>query len=297
MKIYWNSHAKEILDKIYEKILNWTLQSWFFLLSWPANIGKKTLILNMIDKLGVLPQDMLVIEDPGKIDWKLYQIRVDVPDKDQILLVGDKKFINYWARQIQDFISTTPFGNYKIILIENIERLNISAANALLKTFEEPPVNTFIFATTSNKTKILSTILSRAFLINFYPLTYNQFVEFIKTELPDLSNTRVQILYAISAGRIGLAKNLLSQKDGSLNILEIIEEFIQLEEKTSDVFGRFSLIKELIQSDKIYVFLDSLIFYYNQKKDFEKVNKLIFIKQAVASNVNIENLFFNYLIN
>jgi len=297
MKIYWNYHAKEILDKIYKKILNWTLQSWFFLLSWPANIGKKTLILNMIDKLGVLPQDMLVIEDPGKIDWKLYQIRVDVPDKDQILLVGDKKFINYWARQIQDFISTTPFGNYKIILIENIERLNISAANALLKTFEEPPVNTFIFATTSNKTKILSTILSRAFLINFYPLTYNQFVEFIKTELPDLSNTRVQILYAISAGRIGLAKNLLSQKDGSLNILEIIEEFIQLEEKTSDVFGRFSLIKELIQSDKIYVFLDSLIFYYNQKKDFEKVNKLIFIKQAVASNVNIENLFFNYLIN
>jgi hypothetical protein len=36
----------------------------------------------------------MVVEDPGKIDGNLYQIKVDVPEKERILKVNDKEFLN-----------------------------------------------------------------------------------------------------------------------------------------------------------------------------------------------------------
>jgi DNA polymerase III gamma/tau subunit len=45
--------------------------------------------------------------------------------------------------------------------------MSIGAANALLKTWEEPLANRIIIATTSNKSALLDTILSRAFVVNF----------------------------------------------------------------------------------------------------------------------------------
>jgi len=294
MKIYGNKTAYEILDKIQQKIKSGQIKSWFFLLSWPANVWKKSAILNLINSLGVLPQDLMVVEDPGKIDGNLYQIKVDVPEKERILKVNDKEFLNVWARQIIDFLSTTSFWNYKIVFIENIERMNISAANALLKNLEEPGENKFIFATCSNQSKLLPTILSRAFIINFYPVSFSEFVQFLKDSLINISEVKQKILYAVSAGRIWLAKKLLENND---DLLDLIEEFIQLDQQSKEIYSKFSLIKDLIQQQKIYSFLDWLAFYYSYSGNFDKVIKLIDIKQKTFSNVNIENLMFGYLLN
>ena len=54
----------------------------------------------------------------------------------------------------------------KILLIEHIERATIGAANALLKSFEEPLPHRIIIASTTNKDTLLPTILSRALLIH-----------------------------------------------------------------------------------------------------------------------------------
>lgn len=293
MKIYWNKTAYEILSKIQQKIKSGQIKSWFFLLSWPANVGKKSAILNLINSLWVLPQDLMVVEDPGKLDWNLYQIKVDIPEKERILRINDKEFLNVWARQIIDFLSTTSFWNYKIVVIENIERMNISAANALLKNLEEPGENKFIFATCSNQSKILPTILSRAFIINFYPVSFNEFVQFLKDNLISIPEIKQKILYAVSAGRIWLAKKLLENND---DLLDLIEEFIQLDQQGKEIYSKFSLIKDLIQQQKIYSFLDWLAFYYSYSGDFDKVNKLVDIKQKTFSNVNIENLMFWFLL-
>jgi DNA polymerase-3 subunit delta' len=80
-------------------------------------------------------------------------------------------------------------------LIENIERMNSSAMNAFLKTCEEPLSNRIILATTSNKTAILDTILSRAITIPFYESSYEELQEYCIThdlfktvpELKDIS--------------------------------------------------------------------------------------------------------------
>jgi len=131
--IYWNQVAYEILTKLTEKIKNSTLESGFFLLAWPANVGKKTAVFEIINSLWVLPQDLMIIEDPGKLDGNLYQIKVDIPEKERVLHIQEKDFLNAGARQIVEFLSTTSFGNYKVVFIENIERMNISSANAFIK--------------------------------------------------------------------------------------------------------------------------------------------------------------------
>jgi len=235
----------------------------------------------------------MIIEDPGKLDGNLYQIKVDVPEKERTLKINEKEFVNLWTRQIIDFLSTTSFWDYKIVIIENIERMNISAANALLKNLEEPDDNKFIFATCSNKNNILPTILSRAFIINFYPISFSEFKQFLKDNLIKLPEIKQKILYAVSAWRIWIAKKLLKNND---NLLDLIEKFVQLEKNDKEIFYKFSILKDLVQQSKIYTFLDGLTFYYSYSWDFNKVTKLIDIKQKSFSNVNIENLLFWYLI-
>lgn len=294
IKIYWNLTACEILNKILQKIKSKQLVSGFFLLTWPANIWKKTTILNLVNQLNVLPQDLILLEDPGKLDWNLYQIKVDVPEKERIIKVNEKTFLNLWARQIADFLHTTPFGNYKFVIIENIERMNISSANALLKVLEEPWENNFIFATSSNYLKILPTILSRAFIINFFPVNFDEFTKYLEENNINLSQVKQKLLYAITAGRIWLAKKLLSDNN---DLLDSLEEFIQLEKQWKTIFSKFQLLKELISNNKIHSLIDALIFYYTKEGNFQKVEKLVKIKKATFLNVNIENLLFNYLIN
>ncbi|MDR0298367.1 MAG: DNA polymerase III subunit delta' [Streptococcaceae bacterium] len=73
--------------------------------------------------------------------------------------------------QIRDLLETfseSGFeGRAKVVIIEQSERLNVTAANALLKAIEEPARETFIFLLTDNENRILSTIRSRAQLVNF----------------------------------------------------------------------------------------------------------------------------------
>ena len=279
--IYWNHVAKSILAKIENKIKDWELQSWFFLIAWPKNIWKKSLVKELVNKIWVLPTDILFVEDEWKKDGKNYIIKVDSDDDKQP-----------GARQIAGFLSTTWFGDFKIVFIENIERMNISSANALLKIFEEPPKWVFIFATTSNKNKILDTILSRAILINMFPLNKEDFDEFLAQNMISLDEHKKNILFAVSWWRIWLANKLLKEND---ELLSKIEEYLQLEEKKSDINSRFSLLKEFIQDGSINLFLDWLIFYYSHTNQFVKVDKIIDLKIKNQANVNLENLLFDYL--
>ena len=55
--------------------------------------------------------------------------------------------------------------------------MNESAYNAFLKTCEELLPNKIIVATTSNKSKILTTIISRAIVIPFYEYSYDDMLK------------------------------------------------------------------------------------------------------------------------
>jgi DNA polymerase-3 subunit delta' len=56
---------------------------------------------------------------------------------------------------------------YKVAVIVAADRLNVSAANAFLKTLEEPPANSILILLTTDSQRILETILSRCLRLNF----------------------------------------------------------------------------------------------------------------------------------
>lgn len=289
--VYGNKIAKQVIDSIWKWIKENKIDSWFFLIAWPKNIWKKTLIKDLIKKIWVEKQDLLFLEDPGKEDWKNYLIKVE--EEKNLLEVWWKKYLIMWAREIADYMSRTPVWKYKIVFIENIERMNINAINAMLKNFEEPPKHTFIFATSSNKNKLLDTIISRATIINMFALSKDDFKTFLEENMIILDENKFNVLYAVSWWRIWLAKKLLEENN---DLLEKVEEFIELEEKNKEKLYRFKMMKEFINDWKINLFLDALTFYYTHTNEFKKVQKLIDIKVKNQANVNLENLIFEYLI-
>ncbi|MBV6646589.1 MAG: DNA polymerase III subunit delta [Cyclobacteriaceae bacterium] len=85
------------------------------------------------------------------------------------------------ARQIIKTVSMKSFeGGYKILFIWYAEKMNSSAANAILKVLEEPPEKTLYFLITYNYENLLTTILSRAQLVaipGFSDLEVGQYLE------------------------------------------------------------------------------------------------------------------------
>lgn len=61
-------------------------------------------------------------------------------------------------------------GNKKIFILNRAERMTEEAANALLKTLEEPPAQTLIFLLIENSANLRQTLLSRCFKIQMKPL-------------------------------------------------------------------------------------------------------------------------------
>ena len=82
---------------------------------------------------------------------------------DIIILKDDESGIK--KDDIKDLISqvnnTSQFNDCKIYIIENTEKLNDFACNALLKTLEEPPENVYAFLLSSNIDDVKDTIYSR----------------------------------------------------------------------------------------------------------------------------------------
>jgi DNA polymerase-3 subunit delta' len=73
--------------------------------------------------------------------------------------------------QIRDLLQTVylkpTLGGFKIAILTAADRLNTQAANAFLKTLEEPPQKTIFILLTTDVSRILETILSRCLRLNF----------------------------------------------------------------------------------------------------------------------------------
>ena len=71
-------------------------------------------------------------------------------------------------------------GKYKVYIIDEVHMLSASAFNAFLKTLEEPPSYAIFILATTEKHKILPTILSRCQIFDFKRITNNDTVEHLQ---------------------------------------------------------------------------------------------------------------------
>src|SRR5438876_3475062 len=71
-------------------------------------------------------------------------------------------------------------GKYKVYIVDEVHMLSPSAFNAFLKTLEEPPPYAIFILATTEKHKILPTILSRCQIFDFKRITNNDTVEHLQ---------------------------------------------------------------------------------------------------------------------
>ncbi len=102
-------------------------------------------------------------------------------------------------------------GQYKVYIIDEVHMLSPSAFNAFLKTLEEPPPYAIFILATTERHKILPTILSRCQIFNFERITVTQIVDHL-TEICKLEEivAQTEALHLIAQKADGAMRDALS---------------------------------------------------------------------------------------
>ncbi|MFQ6092365.1 MAG: DNA polymerase III subunit delta' [bacterium] len=93
------------------------------------------------------------------------------------------------VRELQKALAYRPFeGKWKVVLVAEADRMTPEAANALLKTLEEPPPATVLILTTARPHALLPTIVSRCQKLRLDPLSEEEIekalIDRLKADLP-----------------------------------------------------------------------------------------------------------------
>lgn len=129
------------------------------------------------------------------------------------------------VRSLGDLFDLTPaLSPWRIVVIDAIDDLEKSAANALLKMLEEPPANTIFFLVTHAPGRLLPTIRSRCRRLDFQSLDIEAMTSILAKALPDQKDFERARVISASGGSVGralaLAKlDLVSLEEKAIRIL------------------------------------------------------------------------------
>jgi DNA polymerase-3 subunit delta' len=154
---------------------------------------------------------------------------------DLLFLEPEGQFIRIKAiRDLQEQMQYNPMeGAKRITIIDDADKMNVTSANALLKTLEEPAPNNLMILITSNPSALLRTILSRCQQLRFAPLHRQVIMSYLQDHY-DLTEEEYALFAAASGGSIrgavamaeGDYKNI---RDKIFNSIGVIDQMAPLD--------------------------------------------------------------------
>lgn len=197
--------------------------------------------------------------------------------------------------QLNNDIVIKPYSSkYKVYIVDEAQKMNVQAQNALLKTIEEPPVYAIIILLTINADSFLPTILSRCVTLNIKAVADEVIKKFLMKEyrIPDY---QAEVCVAFAQGNVGKAIALASSEDfnelkaGAIQLIKRLDD-IELYEMTEAV-KQISEYKLEINDyfDLIMIWYRDVL-YYKATKD---VNKLIFKDEVYDIKRQAEQSSYN----
>ena len=136
------------------------------------------------------------------------------------------------AREITSFFRLTAAEEgWRIVIIDGAEEMNRSAANALLKILEEPPRQALLLLVSHSPGRLLPTIRSRCRRFPLAPLTRVLVTRLLRRYRPELTQSEIEALAALSDGSIGRALELAEASGLTLyrSLLEMLSQVPQLD--------------------------------------------------------------------
>jgi DNA polymerase III subunit delta' len=165
-------------------------------------------------------------------------------------------------RTLQKDVNYRPYeGRRKVYILDQAEALRTEAANALLKTLEEPSPDSLLILVTANVYALLPTVISRCQFVRFVALGAPQLTEFLKRE-KQMPAEQARLIASLAEGCPGRA--FAMDTDDILAKRAMLEELLALlSSGLQDVREVFDQAEKLAQrKPEIHEFLDLLLVWY-----------------------------------
>ena len=290
MDDFKNIFGQDLAIKILKSVISKQHISPAYLFSGPEGVGRKKtakiFIKAILDKQfdknltkrkieNNNHPDLLWIEPAyivqGKIipQWKAKSEIISIKSPPKIRLNQIKEIIEFLGKKPLE-------SDRSIVIIEDIETMNESASNALLKTLEEPNKGLFILIT-KRQEKLLSTIRSRCQIVPFVRLSDNQVNKIIQKlnvfqEVHDISSEKIKELIAFSDGSPG---KYLTNVQYWLDISSGLREKLGI--KLTNQIDALKLAKEI--TDELNIEQQLWLINFQQNRIWEQENNPIMVKK------------------
>ncbi len=253
----WHVVGQENATRILDSSLATGRLSHAYLFAGPPHVGKTTLALDLACAV-----NCVTVEDSLPCQDCIQCRRISSGHHADVRLIGLRRQEEGSRRRelgISEIRSVTnqshlkPYeGASRVFIFEDAETMSEEAANALLKTLEEPPPQTLLILLTSQEDRLLPTIKSRCSRIELKPMAEDPLARYLE-ETRGVETEQAPLLARLSKGCLGWA-------------LTALEDPLVLERRTTELDRLIGLLGATVEQ-RFHAASDVANLYYRDREE------------------------------